>query len=68
MINNLQAKKTEAKKVEKRKIIVFIIMLRNIYTKLTCGKTKEKIETGRGRTRKKKEAHKPFKGYPRFVK
>ena len=48
MINNLQTKKTEAKKVEKRKIIVFIIMLRNIYTKSTCGKTKEKIETGSG--------------------
>ena len=28
MINNLQTKKTEAKKVEKRKIIVFIIMLK----------------------------------------
>mgnify|MGYP001482387890 CR=1 FL=1 len=45
MINNLQTKKTEAKKVEKRKRIVFIIMLKSIYTKSTCGKTKEKKET-----------------------
>ena len=43
MIKNAQARKTKTKKVEKRKIIVFIIMLRNTYTLLTCGKKKEKI-------------------------
>ena len=43
-------------------------MLSKIYTKATCGKTKEKIEKGSGWTEKKKEVHKPFKGYPRFVK
>ena len=44
MINNLQANKTKAKKVEKIKIIVFIIMLKKKCTMSTCGKHKNRIE------------------------
>ena len=40
MIKKTRTKKTDAKKVEKRKRIVFIIMLKKKYTKATCGKKK----------------------------
>ncbi len=44
MRKSWEATKTKTKKVEKKNIIVFIIVLRNIYTLSTCGQKKDKIE------------------------
>ncbi len=44
MVKCWKATKTKTKKVEKKNIIVFIIVLRNMYTLSTCGQKKDKIE------------------------
>ncbi len=59
MIKSADANKTKTKKVEKRKIIVFIIVLRNIFTESSCGKKKEKIEE-KVTNQENKELHTKF--------